>query len=103
MATPTNLTELKAARAAAGTRYAAAIAELEASYIELASFDRALNNANVIKMTAHPTGYPTFAEFPEVADNIPRPLRHPQFGTYSNDWRGSITSATEQLIRTLSN
>lgn len=103
MTLPNSLSALKTARAASGTRYAAAIAELEAAYIELAAYDRALNNANVIKMSTSPTAYPTYSEFPGGAASIPGPLRHPQFGTYSLDWRGQINATADQLIASLSN
>ncbi len=42
-----NLTELKTARATAGSRYAAAIVELRAALVDLAALDGALSNGNV--------------------------------------------------------
>jgi hypothetical protein len=42
-----NLTELKTARATAGSRYSAAIAELQAALVDLAALDAALANKNV--------------------------------------------------------
>lgn len=42
-----NLSELKSARATAGARYAAAVAELRESLVDLAALDAALTNGNV--------------------------------------------------------
>lgn len=42
-----NLSELKTARTTAGARYAAALAELRESLVDLAALDAALTNANV--------------------------------------------------------
>jgi hypothetical protein len=42
-----NLSELKSARATAGARYAAALAELRESLVDLAALDAALANKNV--------------------------------------------------------
>lgn len=41
------LSELKTARATAGSRYSAAVAELRESLVDLAALDAALANANV--------------------------------------------------------
>jgi hypothetical protein len=42
-----NLSAMQAARATAGSRYAAAVAELEASLVDLAALDAALSNHNI--------------------------------------------------------
>ncbi|AWI58628.1 hypothetical protein AB395_00002984 [Sinorhizobium fredii CCBAU 45436] len=86
--------ELKTARAAAGERYAAAIAELQASLIELAAYDIALQNGNVSHN--HREGYRTFHG---MADNVPHSLRHPEFGAYDPDWRGQVKTLADQVIR----
>jgi len=96
MPTPTTLEELRTARAAAGTAYAAAIAALQSSFIELAAYDRALQNSNVIGLGGHhPIGYPTFYD---MADNVPQGLRHPEFGTYVHDWRAQVKALSDQVI-----
>ncbi len=97
MPTPTTLEELRTARAAAGTAYAAAIAALQSSFIELAAYDRALQNSNVIiGMPGYPPiGYPTFHD---MADNVPQGLRHPEFGTYVHDWRAQVKALSDQVI-----
>lgn len=41
------LAELKSARATAGSRYAAAVAELQSALVDLAALDAALTNRNV--------------------------------------------------------
>ncbi|MEY9629053.1 hypothetical protein [Sinorhizobium fredii] len=94
MTTPTTVEELKTARAAAGERYAAAIAELQASLIELAAYDVALMNNNVSHN--HVGLYGTFHG---IADNVPNSLRHPEFGTYEPDWRGQVKTLADQVIR----
>ncbi len=97
MPTPTTLEELRTARAAAGADYAAAIAALQSSFVELAAYDRALQNSNVIGLGGHhPIGYPTFHD---IADNVPQSLRHPEFGTYEHDWRGQVLALSNQVIR----
>lgn len=97
MATPTNVTQLKSARATAGTRYAAAVAELEAALKDLAALDIALANQNVLRQGG-PNDYPTFSG---EADNLPQSLRHPQFGAYSTGWRDVVKANADLIIRTI--
>lgn len=66
--TTNNLSEM---RSVAGARYAAAVAELWASYVDLSSIDAAINNGNI--------PVPPVATFRGDADRIPHEFRHPAF------------------------
>lgn len=79
----------------AGKRYAAAVAELKAAYIELAAIDAAMANANV--NTSHEV-VPTFFDHP---DNI-GPFAHPIFAPLEGipSWRDAISERRDALITT---
>jgi hypothetical protein len=64
-----NPDELRASRAAAGTRYATAAREYIAAWVELEAHNRAASNAAI----SDATHAPGFAEEPAA------PLRHPEF------------------------
>lgn len=101
MALPTTLAELDTARAAAGARYAAAITELEAAFIDLAAYDIALNNNNVVKQGGLVKAPSFDASYQPGITGIHGSLRHPSFGTYNNDWRGQINSISAQVIKSI--
>ncbi|GEC30515.1 hypothetical protein N181_09820 [Sinorhizobium fredii USDA 205] len=70
-------TDLSQMRAEAGQRYAAAVAELRAAYVDLAGIEAAINNGGV---PVHPV-----ATFRGDADRIPWEFRHPSFYPESGD------------------
>jgi len=87
MTQPTTLEELKTARQTAGERYAAAIAEIEASYIELAAYDRALQMDRTLRGDL---------------DILPVEMRHPIFGVYTFNFIDRVKAASDQLNKALS-
>lgn len=97
MSNPTNIVELKAARVTAGERYAAAITELEASYIELAAYDRALQNRNV-NIDAE-----DIRTFRGDLNFFPIEMQHPDFGSYTTEFQARVTAEAAPLIAALSN
>ncbi len=64
-----NLSALMTARATAGTRYANAITELQASLIDLAALDAALSNRNVNNQDQM-----TFRKLPESLASLEHPI-----------------------------
>ncbi|WP_127143181.1 hypothetical protein [Pelagibacterium montanilacus] len=65
------LQEISRHREAAGVRYRAAIAELRTAYIDLATLDAAMNNANI--------GGHRNQSFNGLIDAIPGEILHPVF------------------------
>lgn len=92
-----NPSQLSAARATAGARYAAAITELQASLIDLAALERVLSNRAVsAALPASQVPVQTIAEIPQT---LPTGLRH---GVYapaypSNLHQGIDTAAAAYL------
>lgn len=99
MTQPTTLAELKAARQAAGERYAAAISELEAAYIELAAYDRALQNGNVNRLPGAPYDHRTFRG---GLDLLPIDIHHPDFGSYTTEFNRRVATMANPIIDALS-
>lgn len=64
-----NATQIREQHAAAGARYAAAVAEMKAAFIDLAATDQAIMNSNVFG-----TDVPTFQGSVDLDS-----LRHPVF------------------------
>ncbi|WP_095201646.1 hypothetical protein [Mesorhizobium carmichaelinearum] len=85
--------ELLESHAAAGRRYATALLELEAAFIDLAGHDRALENQNV------PVGPTPVRGFFGHPDSRPWPLRHAEFapGAGSN-WQDESRARGDALI-----
>lgn len=96
---PENIEELKEARQAAGERYAAAVAEIEAAYIELAGYDRALQNGNVNRLRGAPYEHRTFRG---GLDLLPVDMQHPDFGSYTTDFHGRVKAVALPIIEALS-
>ncbi|WOS62168.1 hypothetical protein [Sinorhizobium fredii] len=69
--------DLSTMRAAAGARYAAAVAELQGAYVDLAGIEAAINNGNVPVRAV--------ATFRGDADRIPHEFRHPNFYPEAGD------------------
>ncbi|MBX3537676.1 MAG: hypothetical protein KF735_08565 [Chelatococcus sp.] len=67
------LEELLEDRTEAGLRYAAAVTELRASYVDLFGIELAINRPGP------PAGGPRVPSFRGDLDQIPWELRHPQF------------------------
>ncbi|WP_414899351.1 hypothetical protein [Rhizobium cremeum] len=97
---PTTTEELKEARQAAGERYAAAVAELEAAYLDLAAYDRVLQNANVNRL--HGSAY-EHRSFRGGIDFIPIDMQHPDFGSYTTEFNRRVASMANPIIDALSN
>lgn len=70
-------TDLSQMRAEAGARYAAAVEELRAAYVDLAGIEAAMNNGNLPDRPV--------ATFRGDADRIPHEFRHPNFYPESGD------------------
>ncbi|WP_131522928.1 hypothetical protein [Nitrobacter sp. Nb-311A] len=82
----TTKSDMLTSRATAGTRYAAAITELRAAYVDLAALDGALRNKNFgVGDTA--AGIGASDGFNGRLPEIPLSLRH---GTYASDPLGAI-------------
>jgi hypothetical protein len=90
-----NLSELQAARAAAGSRYSAAITELQAALIDLAALDQTLANRNVSNSNAVPPpinpafwgdlgGEPTVLTFRKLPESLAE-LEHPVYAALLRD------------------
>ncbi|MER8564268.1 hypothetical protein NKH85_04910 [Mesorhizobium sp. M0924] len=85
--------ELLENHAAAGTRYASALAELQASFIDLAGHDMALDNKNV------PVGPTPVRSFVGIPDSIPWPLRHAYFAPDGGmNWQDASRARGNELI-----
>jgi hypothetical protein len=86
----TNITQMLTDRATAGARYAAALVELKASYVDLAALDNALLNLNhgVGANDRHAIGSHGFTA--ELVNQVPVELRH---RTYALDQLGGWTDA----------
>jgi hypothetical protein len=85
--------ELLTSHAAAGTRYTAALAELQEAYIDLAGHDRALENKNV------PVGPTPVRSFFGIPDSVPWPLRHPLFAPDAGpNWQDAMRSRGDDII-----
>lgn len=80
------IAEILSARTVAGARYAAAVAELQAAYADLAGIDAALNSST---LAGHNAG--TVPTFRGDADRIPWEFRHP---VYSADAGVSLIDAS---------
>ncbi|BAV45844.1 Uncharacterized protein MLTONO_0941 [Mesorhizobium loti] len=88
--TPAQLLE---SHAAAGTRYAKALIELEAAFIDLAGHDAALENRNV------PVGPTPVRGFFGHPDSRPWPLRHGQFAPDGGmNWQDASRARGNELI-----
>lgn len=98
MTIPATLEELNAARQTAGDRYAAAIAEIEAAYIDLAAYDLALQNRNV-----NPGHTYDHRSFRGDLDLLPVEMVHPDFGSFTTDFRGRVKATADPIIDALSN
>lgn len=86
-----NLNELLNARDTAGERYAAALVELQRTYIELAGYDMAVANGNV------PVQSPR--TFTEPLNEVPLPMLHPNYAPdRGSEWRAEIKARGEELI-----
>lgn len=90
-----NLSELTTARAAAGSRYSAAIIELEAALIDLAALDQTLQNRNVANNNSPPPpfnqpflgdmgGEPTVLTFRKLPESLAE-LEHPVYAALLRD------------------
>lgn len=92
------ISEILAARTAAGARYAAAVTELRAAYVDLAGIDAALGNNTLAGLPAGPV-----QTFRGDADRIPVEFRHP---VYSAEAGGSLIDARavkrDQIIASVS-
>lgn len=95
---PETIEELKEARQAAGERYAAAIAEIEAAYIDLAAYDRALQNGNVNSGRTY-----DHHTFRGGLDFLPVDMRHPDFGSYTTEFNRRVATMANPIIDALSN
>ncbi|PZV39746.1 hypothetical protein [Mesorhizobium kowhaii] len=88
--------ELLESHAAAGERYTAALAELQAAFIDLAGHDMALENRNV------PVGPVPVRSFVGIPDSVPWPLRHPIFAPdVGPNWQDAIRSRGNDIINTV--
>jgi hypothetical protein len=94
LSTAIALAEMTAKRESAGARYRAAIAELQASYTELAAIDRLFACSNT-PGDAQPSFRGDF-------DRIDWPLRHPTFAPDAGPsiW-AAVTKRVERLSREL--
>ncbi|MCV3764040.1 hypothetical protein [Rhizobium sp. TRM95796] len=99
MTTPNTLAELKNARQAAGERYAAAVVEIEAAFIELSAYDRVLQNGNVNRLSGAPYEHRSFRG---GLDLLPADMRHPDFGSYTTEFNRRINSMAIPIIDALS-
>ena len=88
--------ELITSQAKAGERYAAAVAELHAAFVDLAAIDGALANRN----SGHPHQVKTFG--PILPQNL-GVLAHPIYAPVdpSIDWKDHVVAARNALIATL--
>lgn len=100
MTQPTTVNELKEARQAAGERYATAVAELEAAYLDLAAYDRVLQNGNVNRLAGAAYDHHTFRG---GLDFLPVDMRHPDFGSYTTEFNRRIATMANPIIDALSN
>ncbi|WP_036282838.1 hypothetical protein [Methylocystis sp. ATCC 49242] len=107
----TTLAELLNAREVAGARYAAAAAELQAAWIDLAALDATLQNGNVRGLATPPTNpdetmngahfgqgpsdIRTFGTAPPSAGALAHPTYFPNDGI---DWFGAIKAATANYL-----
>jgi hypothetical protein len=81
----TILTDLLTARDTAGTRYAAAVAELRDSFVDLAAIDVALRNKGVgLPAAQNPPA--TFSGIPQV---LPVEFLHPVYLPHRNLYAGA--------------
>ncbi|MDP3553087.1 hypothetical protein [Methylocystis sp.] len=91
-----NLAELQAARAPAGARYAAAIAELRSALVDLEAIDQALICKNVSVLERNPLY--RFRELPRTLAG----LEHPEFAPLlRTSLREEIGAATRAYVEGL--
>ena len=89
--------DLKAQRAAAGARYAAAVAELHDAFVDLAALDRALSNARALGEEQRTFFGGLGADFQSV-------LRHPVYAPViglGRNWNDAIREQTETYLASL--
>lgn len=85
--------ELLDSHAAAGARYAKALLELEAAWVDLCAHDMALENRNV------PVGPTHVRSFYAVPDSTPWPLRHQVFAPAAElNWQDASRARGNELI-----
>lgn len=89
------LAQLTSQRATAGARYAAAVAELRASMVDLAALDQVLAN-NVIS-PGNPSPAPTFTDPP---DSLPWYLAHPVYAPRQPlpNWRDQTKAVRDAYL-----
>jgi uncharacterized SAM-dependent methyltransferase len=84
--------DLSQMRAQAGARYAAAVEELRAAYVDLAGIDAAINNGNI--------AHANVATFRGDADRLPHEFRHPEFYPEAGDsLRDALHARRDELLR----
>ncbi|TGS95276.1 hypothetical protein EN814_16365 [Mesorhizobium sp. M2D.F.Ca.ET.171.01.1.1] len=77
----------------AGKRYVAALAELQAAFIDLAGHDRALENGHV------PSGPDPVRGFFGIPDSVPWALRHMHFAPdVGINWQDAVQARGNELI-----
>lgn len=88
-------------RAKAGSRYSAALVELQEAYVALAAIDSALSNGNV-PTPAEQKPVRQFAEHLNgPLDALPVELTHPEFAPFQTfAWRQTITAEANRIINT---
>ncbi len=88
------LEEITAARATAGARYAAAVAELHASLVDLAALDRTLDNSNI-----NPGGHRPIRTFGHLPKNLGG-LEHQEFAPapLGGNWHDEVRQAAESDV-----
>ena len=85
--------ELIESHEAAGARYTAALAELQAAFIDLAGHDAALANNNV------PIGPTPVRSFYGIPDSVPWALRHGHFAPEGGiNWQDAVWARGNELI-----
>ncbi|WLA78815.1 hypothetical protein [Bradyrhizobium elkanii] len=94
MTDATTLSGLLTQRDTAGSRYAAAITELQAAYVDLAAIDRVLSSGN--PKLCHPVS--TFVS--HTPEGVPEILRHPTFAADPGDsrWADMVQARVAQLM-----
>jgi hypothetical protein len=94
MTDATTLSGLLTQRDTAGSRYAAAVSELQAAYVDLAAIDRVLASGNT--KLCHPV--PTFGS--SSPEGVPEVLRHQVYaaGPGSARWEDLVKARVAQLI-----
>lgn len=85
--------DLLTSHEAAGARYVAALAELQAAFIDLAGHDVALSNGNV------PVGPVPVRSFFGIPDSVPWALRHGHFAPDGGiNWQDAVRDRGNALI-----